>query len=126
MKDTKENFDKLKGVLTEKIEMVGASRSNLLSHTLPYYQTEMLAYLDLSANHFHKLLTELRYIVIVYMYMYIHMYRCMYMYKYMYTICDVHLVYNHVHVQFVYVYVHKYTICDVHVHVHVHGDSMQY
>ena len=58
---TKERFEHLKGLLSEKIEMVSASRCNLLSNTLPGYQKAMLEYLDQSANELYKVLTDLRY-----------------------------------------------------------------
>lgn len=50
----------MKRNLIEKIEMVSVSRCNLLSHTLPGYQKEMLTYFDSAATEFHKLLTKLR------------------------------------------------------------------
>lgn len=40
--------------------MVSASRCNLLSRSLPYYQKETLGYYDPVANEFHKLLVDLR------------------------------------------------------------------
>ena len=60
VKQSKEYFDKMKRNLIEKIEMVSASRCNLLSHTLPSYQTELLKYLDQAAIEFHQLLVALR------------------------------------------------------------------
>ena len=60
VKQSKEHFEKMKQNLMEKIEMVSASRCNLLSHTLPSYQTEMLQYLDQAATELHKLLVDLR------------------------------------------------------------------
>ena len=50
VKETKSRFEKLKNDLTEKINMVSASRCNLLSHTLPNYQKEVLAFSDRAAN----------------------------------------------------------------------------
>ena len=60
VKQTKEYFEKMKRNLMEKIEMVSASRCNLLSHTLPSYQTETLQYLDHAAVELHKLTVALR------------------------------------------------------------------
>ena len=60
VKQTKEYFDKMKKNLMEKIEMVSASRCNLLSHTLPSYQTEVIQYLDQAATELHKLTVTLR------------------------------------------------------------------
>ena len=59
--------------LMEKINMVSASRCNLLSHTLPYYQTELLNYLDQSANELHKLLVILRYLFNIILLYHVHL-----------------------------------------------------
>ena len=50
----------MKANLIEKIDMVAASRLNLLSITLPLYQNEILKFLDASANSFHNALVTLR------------------------------------------------------------------
>lgn len=60
VKETKSRFEKLKNDLSEKINMVSASRCNLLSNTLPNYQKEVLAFSDKAANKFHGVLAELR------------------------------------------------------------------
>ena len=60
VKDSKAHFEKLKVDLSEKIDMVFASRCNLLSRSLPYYQKEVLSFFDNSANSFHKILVDLR------------------------------------------------------------------
>ena len=60
VKDSKLRFDKLKNDLSEKIDMVFASRCNLLSRSLPFYQKELLSFCDKSANAFHKILVDLR------------------------------------------------------------------
>ena len=60
VKDSKAHFEKLKVDLSEKIDMVFASRCNLLSRSLPYYQKEVLSFCDNSANAFHKILVDLR------------------------------------------------------------------
>lgn len=60
VKDSKVHFEKLKVDLSEKIDMVFASRCNLLSRSLPYYQKEILSFCDNSANAFHKILVDLR------------------------------------------------------------------
>lgn len=65
MKEAKKYFEKMKYNLIEKINMVAASRSNLLSHTLPQYQKEMLLYLDNAANELHKVLVVLRLVVLL-------------------------------------------------------------
>lgn len=46
--------------LGEKIDMVSASRCNLLSRSLPNYQKEILSFFDNAANDFHKVLVDLR------------------------------------------------------------------
>ena len=46
--------------LGEKIDMVSASRCNLLSRSLPNYQKEILSFFDDAANDFHKVLVDLR------------------------------------------------------------------
>lgn len=61
MKVTKEGFEHLKVLLCEKIEMVSASRCNLLSNVLPTYQKATLEYLDQSAYELFKVLNDLRY-----------------------------------------------------------------
>ena len=60
VKETKKRFEKLKVDLGEKIDMVSASRCNLLSRSLPSYQKDILEYSDTSANDFHRLLVDLR------------------------------------------------------------------
>ena len=60
VKESKRQFEKLKYDLGEKIEMVSASRCNLLSRSLPSYQKVVLDFLDCSANEFHEVLAELR------------------------------------------------------------------
>lgn len=50
----------MKHDLSEKIDMVSASRCNLLSRSLPYYQKEVLLFNDTAANEFHKILVDLR------------------------------------------------------------------
>lgn len=65
VKEAKKYFEKMKYNLIEKINMVAASRSNLLSHTLPQYQKEMLLYLDNAANELHKVLVVLRLVVLL-------------------------------------------------------------
>ena len=50
----------MKHDLSEKIEMVSASRCNLLSRSLPNYQKEVLLFNDAAANEFHKILVDLR------------------------------------------------------------------
>ena len=60
VKDTKKVFERLKYDLSEKIDMVAASRCNLISCSLPYYQKEFLAYLDYSASEYHAVLETLR------------------------------------------------------------------
>jgi len=60
VKDTKRRFEKLKVDLGEKIDMVSASRCNLLSRSLPSYQKAMLDYADTAAGGFHQLLVNLR------------------------------------------------------------------
>lgn len=65
VKEAKKYFEKMKYNLIEKINMVAASRSNLLSHTLPQYQKEMLLYLDNAANELHKVLVVLRLVALL-------------------------------------------------------------
>ena len=60
VKEAKRCFEKLKVDLGEKIDMVSASRCNLLSRSLPNYQKAMLDYSDTAASEFHQLLTSLR------------------------------------------------------------------
>ena len=60
MKNTKHRFERLKSDLTEKINMVSASRSNLLSRLLPIYQKELLAFTDKWAGEYHKIMADLR------------------------------------------------------------------
>ena len=60
MKESKQRYEKLKFDLGEKIDMVSASRCNLLSRSLPYYQKEILSFYDDAANEFHKILVDLR------------------------------------------------------------------
>lgn len=60
VKESKHRYEKLKFDLGEKIDMVSASRCNLLSRSLPNYQKEMLAFYDQAANDFHKILVDLR------------------------------------------------------------------
>ena len=60
MKESKQHYEKLKFDLGEKIDMVSASRCNLLSRSLPYYQKEILSFYDDAANEFHKILVDLR------------------------------------------------------------------
>ena len=60
VKDSKVLFERLKNDLSEKIDMVFASRCNLLSRSLPFYQKELLSFCDSSANAFHKILVDLR------------------------------------------------------------------
>ena len=60
VKETKRRFEKLKVDLGEKIDMVSASRCNLLSRSLPGYQKATLDYLDTAAGGFHQLLVDLR------------------------------------------------------------------
>ena len=60
VKETKGRFEKLKHDLSEKIDMVSASRCNLLSRSLPTYQNELLKFSDSMANEFHKILVDLR------------------------------------------------------------------
>ena len=60
VKDSKVRFERLKNDLSEKIDMVFASRCNLLSRSLPFYQKELLSFCDNSANAFHKILVDLR------------------------------------------------------------------
>ena len=60
VKETKQRYEKLKFDLGEKIDMVSASRCNLLSRSLPYYQKEILSFYDDAANDFHKILVDLR------------------------------------------------------------------
>lgn len=60
VKDSKRYFEKLKLDLSEKIDMVFASRCNLLSRSLPFYQKELLSFCDRSAGAFHKILVDLR------------------------------------------------------------------
>ena len=60
MKETKARFEKMKVDLAEKIDMVTASRCNLLSRSLPTYQKEVLDFTDKSANEFHRMLVDLR------------------------------------------------------------------
>lgn len=60
MKESKQRYEKLKIDLGEKIDMVSASRCNLLSRSLPYYQKEILSFYDDAANEFHKILVNLR------------------------------------------------------------------
>ena len=60
VKDSKLRFERLKNDLSEKIDMVFASRCNLLSRSLPFYQKELLSFCDNSANAFHKILVDLR------------------------------------------------------------------
>ena len=60
MKESKKRYEKLKFDLGEKIDMVSASRCNLLSRSLPYYQKEILSFYDDAANEFHKILVDLR------------------------------------------------------------------
>uniref|UniRef100_A0A8C6TMD1 Islet cell autoantigen 1 n=1 Tax=Neogobius melanostomus TaxID=47308 RepID=A0A8C6TMD1_9GOBI len=42
VRSTKSGFDKLKGDVCQKVDMLGASRCNLLSHVLTTYQTTLL------------------------------------------------------------------------------------
>ena len=60
MKETKASFEKLKTDLSEKIDMVNASRCNLLSRSLPTYQKAMLAFTDSAATEFHRVLVNIR------------------------------------------------------------------
>jgi hypothetical protein len=60
VKESKKRYEKLKFDLGEKIDMVSASRCNLLSRSLPYYQKEILSFYDDAANEFHKILVDLR------------------------------------------------------------------
>ena len=60
MKESKEEFERMKQNVMEKIDMVSASRCNLLSRSLPYYQEHVLAFMDSSASNFHELLTSLQ------------------------------------------------------------------
>ena len=60
VKGTRIRFEKLKTDLTEKIEMVSASRCNLLSRSLPYYQKDLLQQLDKTADAYHQVLADLR------------------------------------------------------------------
>ena len=60
VKESKKRYEKLKFDLGEKIDMVSASRCNLLSRSLPNYQKEVLSYYDEAANEFHKILVDLR------------------------------------------------------------------
>ena len=60
VKESKKRYEKLKFDLGEKIDMVSASRCNLLSRSLPYYQKEVLSFYDSAANEFHKILVDLR------------------------------------------------------------------
>ena len=46
--------------MAEKIDMVAASRCNLISCSLPYYQKALLAFLDHSATEYHSVLETLR------------------------------------------------------------------
>ena len=60
VKESKQRYEKLKFDLGEKIDMVSASRCNLLSRSLPNYQKEVLSFYDNAANEFHKILVDLR------------------------------------------------------------------
>lgn len=60
VKDAKRRFEKLKVDLGEKIDMVSASRCNLLSRSLPNYQKAVLDYNNEAASEFHHLLRNLR------------------------------------------------------------------
>lgn len=60
VKEAKRRFEKLKIDLGEKIDMVSASRCNLLSRSLPNYQKAVLEYSDVAAGGFHQLLVNLR------------------------------------------------------------------
>ena len=60
VKESKRRFEKLKVDLGEKIDMVSASRCNLLSRSLPNYQKAVLDYTDIAASGFHQVLVNLR------------------------------------------------------------------
>lgn len=50
VRTTKLRFDKLKNDVCQKVDLLGASRCNLLSHTLANYQNVLLHYLDKSSR----------------------------------------------------------------------------
>ncbi|KAI5613729.1 islet cell autoantigen 1-like protein isoform X4, partial [Silurus asotus] len=50
VRGTKMQFDKLKNDVCQKVDMLGASRCNLLSHSLCTYQTTLLQFWEKTAN----------------------------------------------------------------------------
>ncbi|XP_071823383.1 islet cell autoantigen 1-like isoform X3 [Apostichopus japonicus] len=50
VRTTKMKFDKLKNDVCQKVDLLGASRCNLLSHTLANYQNVLVHYLDKSSR----------------------------------------------------------------------------
>lgn len=50
VRETKMHFDKLKNDVCQKVDMLGASRCNMLSHSLCTYQTTLLQYWEKTAH----------------------------------------------------------------------------
>ncbi|XP_024150366.1 islet cell autoantigen 1-like isoform X2 [Oryzias melastigma] len=50
VRETKSQFDKLKNDVCQKVDMLGASRCNMLSHSLCTYQTTLLQYWEKTAH----------------------------------------------------------------------------
>lgn len=50
VRETKVRFDKLKNDVCQKVDMLGASRCNMLSHSLCTYQTTLLQYWEKTAH----------------------------------------------------------------------------
>lgn len=60
VKKAKEQFDKLKGDVTEKISMLNASRCSLLSRSLPSYQEAALQFFENASQELETVLTDFR------------------------------------------------------------------
>ncbi|MEQ2266678.1 hypothetical protein XENORESO_015114, partial [Xenotaenia resolanae] len=50
VRETKSQFEKLKNDVCQKVDMLGASRCNMLSHSLCTYQTTLLQFWEKTAN----------------------------------------------------------------------------
>ena len=58
VKLSKRQFDKLKGDVIQKIDLLSASRCNLLSATLEPYQSAMVKFLNTTAKSYNKVHEE--------------------------------------------------------------------